>query len=109
MSTARVVGLPVTSGDACQAIANPASSTTQNNPNCHSLLNSHFARRKRGQGEGEEMRWWTNALIFSVIFSVVWVGVVGAVGWFHTDVLLAGQITPAQDHAISEKYGDLAG
>ena len=51
------------------------------------------------------MRWWTKALIFSVI----WVGLVGAVGYFHTDVFLAGQITPAQDHAISEKYGDLAG
>jgi hypothetical protein len=55
------------------------------------------------------MRWWTKALIFSVIFSVIWVGVVGAVGWFHTEVFLAGQITPAQDHAMSEKYGDLAG
>ena len=51
------------------------------------------------------MRWWIKALIFSVI----WVGIVAAVGYFHTDVFLAGQITPAQDHAISEKYGDLAG
>src|SRR5262249_6275156 len=47
---------------------------------------------------------WTKALIFSVL----WVGLVGAVGYFHTDVFLAGQITPAEDHAISEKYGDLA-
>jgi hypothetical protein len=51
------------------------------------------------------MRWWIKALIFSVI----WVGIVAAVGYFHTDVFLAGQITPAQDHAISEKYEELAG
>jgi hypothetical protein len=51
------------------------------------------------------MRWWTKALIFSVIFS----GIVVAVGYYHTDVYLAGQITPAQDRAISEKYGDLLG
>jgi hypothetical protein len=55
------------------------------------------------------MRWWIKALIFSVIFSVIWVGIVAAVGYFHTDVFLAGQITPAQDHAISAKYGELAG
>jgi cytosine/uracil/thiamine/allantoin permease len=55
------------------------------------------------------MRWWTKALIYSAIFSVIWVGLVVAVGYFHTDVFLAGQITPAQDRAISEKYGDLAG
>ena len=40
---------------------------------------------------------------------MIWVGLVGAVGYFHTDVFLAGQITPAQDHAISEKYGESAG
>jgi len=39
----------------------------------------------------------------------IWVGLVVAVGYVHTDVFLAGQITPAQDRAISEKYGDLAG
>lgn len=54
------------------------------------------------------MRWWVKALIFSVIVSVIWVGVVGVVGWFFTDVFLGGQITAAQDHAISEKFGDLA-
>lgn len=51
------------------------------------------------------MRWWTKALIFSVI----WVGVVIAVGYFHTEVFLAGQVTPAQDEAISEGYGTAAG
>jgi len=55
------------------------------------------------------MRWWIKALIYSVIFSVIWVGLVAAVGYFHTDVLLAGQLTPAQDQAISEKYGNIAG
>jgi len=55
------------------------------------------------------MRWWIKALIFSVVFSVVSVGIIATVGYFHTDVYLAGQITQAQDHAISEKYGDLAG
>jgi hypothetical protein len=55
------------------------------------------------------MRWWTKALIFSVILSVIWAGVVVAVGYFHTDVFLAGQITPDQDRAISEKYGELLG
>jgi hypothetical protein len=43
------------------------------------------------------MRWWTKALIFSVIFSAIWFGVVVAVGYVHTEVFLAGQITPAQD------------
>ena len=54
------------------------------------------------------MRWWLKALIFSVIFSVIWVGVVGVVGCITTDVFLAGKITQAQDHALSEKFGDLA-
>jgi len=54
------------------------------------------------------MRWWLRAIIFSVIFSVIWVGVVGVVGYITTDVFLAGKITQAQDHALSEKFGDLA-
>jgi hypothetical protein len=44
-----------------------------------------------------------------VISSVIVFGVVGGIGILHTEVFLAGQITPAQDRAISEKYGDLAG
>ena len=55
------------------------------------------------------MRWWTKALIFSVIFSAIWFGVVVAVGYVHTEVFLAGQITPAQEEAISEAYGMAAG
>ena len=53
------------------------------------------------------MRWWVKALIFSVIFSVIWVGVVGAVMSYHTGSL-AGQITPAQVDAMARKYADLA-
>ena len=55
------------------------------------------------------MRWWTKALICSVIFSVIWFGIVVAVGYVHTDVFLAGQITPAQDQAITEKYSEFGG
>lgn len=51
------------------------------------------------------MRWWTKGLMFSVI----WWGVVVAVGYIRTEVFLAGQITPAQDEAISEAYGMAAG
>jgi hypothetical protein len=51
------------------------------------------------------MRWWIKGLIFSVI----WLGVVVAVGYIHTEVFLVGQITPARDEAISEAYGMAAG
>ena len=53
------------------------------------------------------MRWWIKALIFSVISSVIVFGVVGEVGILHTEVFLAGQITPAQDQALAEAYGDV--
>ena len=58
---------------------------------------SRILRRKCGQAGGRRMRWWTKALICSVIFSVIWFGIVVAVGYVHTEVFLAGQITPAQD------------
>jgi len=70
-------------------------------------LNSR-ASQVRSAGEGEEMRWWIKALIFSVISSVIVFGVVGGVGILHTEVFLAGQITPAQDQAFAEAYGDVA-
>ena len=70
---------------------------------------SRISRGKCGQAGGRRMRWWFKALIFSVIFSVIWFGIVVAVGYVHTDVFLAGQITPAQDQAISEKYGEFGG
>jgi hypothetical protein len=57
-----------------------------------------------GQAGGRRMPWWAKALIFSVI----WLGVVVAAGYVHTDVFLAGQITQAQDEAISGAYGSVA-
>jgi tryptophan-rich sensory protein len=51
------------------------------------------------------MRWWTKGLILSV----VWLAVVVAAGYIHTEVFLAGQTTQAQDEAISEMYGMAAG
>ena len=50
------------------------------------------------------MRWWTKALILSAI----WLSVVIAVGYIHTEFLI-GVTTPAQDEAISETYGMAAG
>jgi hypothetical protein len=57
-----------------------------------------------GQAGGRRMPWWAKALIYSAI----WLGVVTAVGYLHTDVFLAGRITPALDKAISEVYGSVA-
>jgi len=47
------------------------------------------------------MKWWKKALTLSIAWIVLIIGV----GIIHTDVLLAGKITPQQDEAISEKYG----
>jgi len=58
-----------------------------------------------GQAGGRRIPWWAKALIFSVI----WLGVVIGVGYFHTEVFLGGQIMPTQDEAISEAYGMAAG
>ena len=41
--------------------------------------------------------------------SVIWFGIVVAVGYVHTEVFLAGQITPAQDQAITEAYSEFGG
>jgi hypothetical protein len=57
-----------------------------------------------GQAGGRRMPWWAKALIFSAM----WLGVVVTVGYVHTDVFLAGQITQAQDEAISGAYGSVA-
>jgi hypothetical protein len=51
------------------------------------------------------MQWWTKGLIFSAI----WLGVVIAVGYVHTEVFLAGETTQAQVEAISETDGIAAG
>ena len=47
------------------------------------------------------MQWWTQALIVSI----VWIALTIGVGMLHTDVVLRGKITPAQDSAISGRYG----
>jgi hypothetical protein len=57
-----------------------------------------------GQAGGRRMPWWAKALMSSVI----WLGVVFAVGYFHTEVFLAGRITPALDKAISDVYASVA-
>jgi len=57
-----------------------------------------------GQAGGRRMPWWAKALIFSVI----WLVAVVVIGYVHTDVFLAGQITQAQHEAISGAYGSAA-
>jgi hypothetical protein len=51
------------------------------------------------------MKLWKKGLLYSVIWVIL---VIGA-GILHTDVILAGQLTPQQDHAISEIYGQILG
>lgn len=51
------------------------------------------------------MKWWKKALIFSVIWSALTIGA----GITHTNVILAGKITPQQDEKISEAYGKVCG
>ena len=51
------------------------------------------------------MAWWKKALIFSVIWAVLTIGT----GIIHTNVILAGKITPQQDEKISEVYGKVCG
>jgi len=49
--------------------------------------------------------WWGVA----VMVSAAWVAVVVAVGYTHTDVILAGKISDAEDAAISQIYGIVCG
>ena len=51
------------------------------------------------------MKRWQKALLFSVI----WIGVILGIGVFVTDVMLAGKITPQQDEQISEVCGMVVG
>lgn len=51
------------------------------------------------------MAWWIKALSFSVLWVVLTIGI----GIFHTDVILAGQITRQQGSAISQMYGMICG
>lgn len=47
------------------------------------------------------MKRWQKALLFSVL----WIVAILSIGFFVTDVMLAGKITPQQDEQISEKCG----
>ena len=51
------------------------------------------------------MKWWKKALMVSVIWAVVTIGA----GIIHTNVILAGKITPQKDEKISEAYGKVCG
>jgi hypothetical protein len=45
----------------------------------------------------------------ALILSAVWCALVMAIGYTHTDVILAGKITDAEDAAISSVYGVVFG
>jgi hypothetical protein len=47
------------------------------------------------------MKWWVKGLIASGL----WIALTIGIGIFHTEVILAGKLTKAQDIAISEQYG----
>ncbi len=51
------------------------------------------------------MAWWKKALIVSA----VWVALTIAVGMIHTEVVLAGHITPQRNDQISQAYGMACG
>jgi len=51
------------------------------------------------------MKWWKKALITSG----VWVALTIGAGIVHTNVILAGKLTPDQDDRISGAYGMLCG
>jgi hypothetical protein len=51
------------------------------------------------------MRWWKIALVISAI----WIGLIIVAGILHTEVILAGQLTEAQDDVISFRYGFACG
>ena len=51
------------------------------------------------------MAWWKKALIVSV----VWLALTIAAGMIHTEVILAGHITPERSDQISQAYGMACG
>ncbi len=51
------------------------------------------------------MKWWKKALIASLVWFVLGIGV----GILHTEVIRAGELTPAQAEAICERYGNAGG
>jgi len=51
------------------------------------------------------MKRWQKGLLISVL----WLALVIGAGMLHTEVFLAGKITPEQDFEISRRYGRLCG
>ena len=51
------------------------------------------------------MKWWKKALIASLVLFVL---VLGA-GILHTELILAGELTPAQSDAVMERYANAIG
>lgn len=51
------------------------------------------------------MKWWVR----SIILSVVWVGLVIAVGLLHSSLTSGEKSTPERDERMSELYGQIAG
>jgi membrane protease YdiL (CAAX protease family) len=50
-------------------------------------------------------KWWMVAIVTSVVWAVL---VIGA-GILHTEVVLKGKLTPAEDEVISGRYGFACG
>ena len=50
-------------------------------------------------------RWWVKALLASVL----WVALTAGAMIVHTQVVLKGTLTEAQDEALSERYGQVCG
>jgi len=55
------------------------------------------------------MQWWMQWWVMALILSAVWFALVVAIGYTHTNVILAGKISDAEDAAISELYGFVFG
>jgi hypothetical protein len=50
-------------------------------------------------------KWWVRGLLVGVAWIVLCIGA----GIVHTEVILKGQLSPAEDEALSGKYGMAAG
>jgi hypothetical protein len=48
------------------------------------------------------------ALKWALLVAVSWFALLAFAAWLHTEVLLKGQITPAEDNRISYLYGQVA-
>jgi hypothetical protein len=50
-------------------------------------------------------RWW----VIAILVSIAWIGLTIGTGVIHTDVVLKGKITQAEDEVISGRYGFACG